>query len=103
MRHLVLSGFMGTGKTTLGPRVAEALGLPFVDADDAIALAAGRRVAAIWQGGGEGAFRAVEASVVAELRARAAPHVVAFGGGVVTEPRLRRLAQERACVVTLAA
>jgi shikimate kinase / 3-dehydroquinate synthase len=103
MRHLVLSGFMATGKTTLGPRVAGQLGWPFVDTDDAIEVAAGKSVAAIWQGGGEGAFRAIEARVVEELLGRSSPHVIALGGGVVAQRELRRLAQERACLVTLEA
>jgi shikimate kinase / 3-dehydroquinate synthase len=103
MRHLVLSGFMATGKSTLGPRVAQRLGLPFVDADDAIEHAAGKSVASVWQQGGEAAFRAIEARVVEELLGRSAPHVIALGGGVVAHRGLRRLAQERACLVTLEA
>jgi shikimate kinase/3-dehydroquinate synthase len=103
MRHLVLSGFMATGKTTLGPKVAAKLGLPFVDTDDAIAAAAGRTVPDLWKSEGEVAFRKLEASVVGDLLARAEPHVLAFGGGAVTTRALRRLAHERACVVTLEA
>jgi shikimate kinase/3-dehydroquinate synthase len=103
MRHLVLSGFMATGKTTLGPRVAAELGMPFVDADDAIAAAAGKSVRDLWRDEGEGAFRALEERVVGELLERSAPHVLAFGGGSVTMPGIRRLAHERACVVTLEA
>src|SRR5271163_997830 len=99
MRHLVLSGFMATGKSTLGPRVARELGWPFVDTDDEIEVAAGKSVAAIWQSGGEGAFRVIEARVAEELLGRSSPHVIALGGGVVARRELRRLAQERACVI----
>jgi shikimate kinase/3-dehydroquinate synthase len=101
MRHLVLSGFMATGKTTLGPKVAARLGLPFVDTDEAVAAAAGRTIAEIWKSDGEVAFRKLEASVVEDLLSRPKPHVLAFGGGAVTTHALRRLAYERASVVTL--
>jgi shikimate kinase / 3-dehydroquinate synthase len=103
MRHLILSGFMATGKTTLGPRVARQLGWPFVDTDDAIEVTSGTSLAALWENGGEGAFRAIEARVVEELLGRSSPHVIALGGGVVARRELRRLAQERGCLVTLEA
>jgi shikimate kinase/3-dehydroquinate synthase len=103
VRHLVLSGFMATGKSTLGPRLAAKLGVPFVDTDDAIAAEAGKSVPELWKDAGEGAFRALEERVITELLARPLPHVVAFGGGSVTVPTLRRHAHERASVVTLAA
>jgi shikimate kinase/3-dehydroquinate synthase len=103
MRHLVLSGFMATGKSTLGPRVARALGLPFVDTDDAVELAAGKSAVALWQNQGEASFRSMEARVVLDLLARVEPHVIALGGGVVAQPDLRRRVRERACIVTLEA
>jgi shikimate kinase/3-dehydroquinate synthase len=101
MRHLVLSGFMATGKTTLAPRVAARLGLPFIDVDAKIASAAGRTIAEIWSSEGEAAFRELEAKVASDWLRRPEPHVLAFGGGAVTTRGLRRLAHERACVVTL--
>jgi shikimate kinase / 3-dehydroquinate synthase len=103
MRHLVLSGFMATGKTTLGPLVAAKLRLPFVDTDEAIAAATGRSVPEIWQTDGEAGFRTVEEAVVMDLLAREEPHVIALGGGAVTIARVRRSASERGCLVTLEA
>jgi shikimate kinase/3-dehydroquinate synthase len=103
MRHLVLSGFMATGKSTLGPITAAKLGLPFVDTDDAVAAATGKSVPEIWQAEGEAGFRTLEEGVVMDLLSREEPHVLAFGGGAVTIDRVRRFAHQRACLVTLEA
>ncbi len=101
MRHVVLSGLMATGKSTLGPRVAARLGLPFVDTDDAIARAAGRSVPDLWKSEGEAGFRAIEERVIGELLRAEKPSVLSFGGGAVTTRAVRALALSRAWVVTL--
>jgi shikimate kinase/3-dehydroquinate synthase len=104
MRSVVLSGFMATGKSTVGAPLAARLGVPFVDTDAEIERAAGRTVPELWRSEGEAAFRARERALVEELLADGAPpRVVAFGGGTVTIPAARRLATERAIVVTLTA
>ena len=84
MRPIVLSGFMATGKSTVGPAVAASLGAPFVDTDDEVAREAGRSVPELWVAEGEAAFRAREAKVVERLLASPEPRVIAFGGGTVT-------------------
>lgn len=92
--HLVLVGLMGTGKSTVGAACAQALGRPFVDTDDLVAVAAGASVEEIFATQGEAAFRAYERAAVAEACERAEPTVIACGGGVVLDPanrdRLRR-------------
>jgi shikimate kinase / 3-dehydroquinate synthase len=100
---LLLNGFMGTGKTTVGRRVAERAGVPFVDLDDVVASDAGRPVPEIFAAEGEAAFRQREA--VALDRALAGPpgRVVALGGGALLDPTRRRAALAKARVVTLAA
>src|SRR5260370_35643062 len=103
MRPIVISGFMGTGKSTVGPMLAARLGVPFVDTDTEIERATGRRVGDLWQTEGESAFRAREATLVERLLADGAPKVIAFGGGAVTIPRTRRYAGDHALVVTLTA
>jgi len=103
MRTVVLSGFMATGKTTVGPQVAARLGVPFVDTDAEIERATGKTVPELWRLEGEAAFRAREAALVETLLSDGAPKVVAFGGGTVTVERTRRLAVSRAVVVTLTA
>lgn len=102
-RSIVLSGFMGTGKSTVGPLVAERLGLPFVDVDREIERASSRTVREIWDREGEAPFRAREAALVLALLVQDTPKVIALGGGAVANPKTRRLAIDRAIVVTLTA
>jgi shikimate kinase/3-dehydroquinate synthase len=100
---LLLGGFMGTGKSTVGRVVAERAGVPFVDLDERIERAAGRSVAAIFATDGERAFRALEARALSDELGAPAPRVVAVGGGALLDARVRRGALARARVVTLAA
>lgn len=90
-KTIYLVGFMGSGKSTIGPRLAKALDLPFVDLDDDIAQAAGRTIPEIFATDGEAAFRDAEHDA---LRARAESGeaaVVALGGGAFTFARNREL------------
>jgi shikimate kinase/3-dehydroquinate synthase len=103
MKSVVLSGFMATGKSTVGPLVAARLGLPFVDTDVEIERAAGTSIPDLWRAEGEAAFRARELALVERLLGDGVRRVVAFGGGTVTVDRARRLAVDRAVVVTLSA
>src|SRR5688572_23766995 len=83
--NVVLIGFMGCGKTTLGARLAQMLGLKFVDMDDCIVKKAGCPIPEIFARNGEAGFRRIESEVLDELQQR--EHlVIATGGGVVTVP-----------------
>jgi shikimate kinase/3-dehydroquinate synthase len=88
-RHVVLVGFMGARKTTLGRDAARVVGRPFVDVDEAIAAEHGP-VAELFANLGEAAFREIEARVVRETLARPEPTVIAVGGGAVETPGLLR-------------
>ena len=90
-RHVVLVGLMGVGKSTVGRRLAKELDRPFADLDEQVELAEGRTIPTLFRTGGEPAFRAAEAAVLAELVARPSPLVIAAGGGVVTGEGNRRL------------
>lgn len=79
-RSLVLVGMMGAGKSSIGRRLATRLGLPFMDADCEIELAAGMTIPDIFALHGEPAFRSGEARVIARLL-EAGPAVLATGGG----------------------
>jgi shikimate kinase/3-dehydroquinate synthase len=103
MKTLVLSGFMATGKSTLGPVVAARLGLPFLDTDSELARRTGESVPNLWRGRGEATFRALEAELVRELLDDGVVRVLSFGGGTVTVRALRHFALDRAFVVTLVA
>ncbi|MGE0409956.1 MAG: shikimate kinase, partial [Amphiplicatus sp.] len=94
-RHIVLVGMMGAGKTTIGKRLAERLGLAFRDADAEIEKAAGMSIAELFAAHGEESFRKGEAQVIARLLCEPA-HVLATGGGAVLSPQTRRLIKEKA-------
>jgi shikimate kinase len=100
-RHVVLVGLMGSGKTTVGRKVASRTGRRFVDADDELEARSGRSVAE-WFAQGEAGFRAAEAELLASLLAEPEPSVVGSGGGVVvTAENRRRLADPDITVIYL--
>jgi shikimate kinase / 3-dehydroquinate synthase len=87
--NLILAGFMGTGKTTVGRLCAHRLGYDFVDADVEIEMRAGLSIPRIFEQQGEAYFRALETALVQELvqRERA---VIATGGGMIVDQANRR-------------
>ncbi len=102
---LVLIGLPGSGKSVVGRRLAHRHDATFVDLDDAIERAAGRRIADIFATEGEAAFRARESAAVAALGPAdpdpALRRVIATGGGTVVEPRNRWLLHRERLVVWL--
>jgi shikimate kinase len=101
-KTIALIGLMGAGKTTIGRRVAAALGLPFKDADCEIEKAAGLTVQEIFDLHGEADFRRGERSVIRRLL-HEPPHVLATGGGAFMDPETRALIRELAISVWLRA
>jgi shikimate kinase len=101
-RTIVLVGMMGAGKTSVGKRLAAALGLPFYDADEEIERAAGRTVSEIFDQLGEAEFRAGERRVIARLLDQP-PHVLATGGGAFVNPETRELVSRKAVSIWLKA
>lgn len=85
---IVLVGFMGAGKTTIGKRLADRLGLPFADSDLVIEERTGRQVPEIFAADGEPAFRALEHQVIGELL-DGPDAVLALGGGAPEHPGTR--------------
>ena len=79
-RSVVLVGMMGAGKSSIGRRLAQRLGIGFVDADAEIEAAAGMTIAEIFARDGEAYFRSGEARVIARLLEQG-PQVLATGGG----------------------
>ena len=87
---IVLVGFMGAGKTTVGRLLAAKLGRPFIDSDQVIEERAGMPIRQIFADMGEPAFRELEHSVIADLLA--GPDVVlALGGGAPRHESTRKL------------
>lgn len=100
--NLVLIGYRGSGKTSVGRRAAERLGWPFVDTDAQIEALTGRTIREIFDLDGAGHFREIEAQVVAEL-ARQRGQVLSVGGGAVLDPDSRRLLRAAGACVWLTA
>ncbi len=102
-RWLVLSGYMGAGKTSVGRRVASRLGRVFVDADREIELHAGMPIPEIFSRRGEVWFRRTEETVIRGILAREPAGVLALGGGALQSDRTRSLVTRVADVVWLRA
>ena len=99
--HVVLVGLMGSGKTTVGKKVAKLIGHRFIDADVEIEARTGRSVAS-WFEDGEPAFRAAEADLLESLLSEPEVLVLGAGGGVVvTESNRRRLQEHDVTAVYL--
>ena len=88
-RHLWLLGLSGVGKSTVGPRLAQALGLPWVDTDAEISRDSGKSIPEIFAQEGEEAFREKEAAVLKKIGAGPAS-VVSCGGGMVLREANRK-------------
>lgn len=88
IRRIVLTGFMGSGKSTAGPLLAARMGWRFVDADDVIESEAGKRIAEIFATEGEAAFRRRERETIARLAAEDGL-VLALGGGAIEAEETR--------------
>ena len=99
-RNLVLVGFMGSGKTAVGRRVAPRLGMRFVDLDDVIVRAAGRSIVEIFATDGEPEFRRLEREAVRDVVAGEG-QVLAPGGGAVMHDDSWRMLRDGNLVVRL--
>jgi len=90
IRRIVLTGFMGSGKSTVGPLVARRLGWRFLDADDVFEAEAGMTIAEFFARHGEPAFRDREHATISRLAASDAL-VLALGGGAIERAENRDL------------
>src|SRR4051812_10129681 len=101
-RSVVLVGMMGAGKSSIGRRLAQRLGIGFVDADAEIEAAAGMTIAEIFASYGEPYFRSGEQRVIARLL-ESGPQVLATGGGACMNPETRAAIAQRGLSVWLKA
>lgn len=99
-KPIALVGMMGVGKTSIGKRLAQRLGLPFVDADHEIVAAAGLSIPEIFSKFGEAHFRDGERRVIARLF-DGTRKVIATGGGAFINAETRGLMLDRAVVIWL--
>lgn len=101
-RNIVLIGFMGSGKSTVGRELQQRLGYPLVDMDQVIEQRAGKPITAIFEDQGEPVFREMETALLRELADPAAPRrIISTGGGVVGSEENRALLRSMGYVVWL--
>ncbi len=99
--NIVLIGFMGAGKTSLGKAVSKSLGVSFLDTDDLIEQAEGKKISEIFAEKGEEHFRALETQTLRSLAERQGGFVLSVGGGLPLREENRPLLHEIGCVVYL--
>jgi len=102
---ITLTGFMGSGKTTVGRIVADALGCPFVDLDQEIVRKTGRSIPQIFESDGESTFRILEKKALEQTISKYSETtaVLSLGGGTVTVPGAVKLLQEKSLCIYLKA
>ena len=102
---VTLTGFMGSGKTTVGKVLADFLGCPFMDLDDLIVKKAGKSIPEIFAQDGEPAFRQLEARLLRQTVEKYTENtvVLALGGGAVTTPASASLLREETVCIYLRA
>ena len=100
MKHLILIGLPGSGKTTVGRLLAQKLSMPFADCDTCLEQQLGRTIPEIFAEEGESYFRREESRMLQTL-CRQAPQVIATGGGAVLLVENRKLICESGLVVFL--
>lgn len=88
-KNIILIGFMGAGKTTIGQLLAEKLGRGFLDADQEIERKHGMPVTEIFKSMGEPAFRQMEKDYIVELCRDSRAQVVSLGGGSFMQDEIR--------------
>ncbi len=93
MKNIVLTGFMGTGKSTVGQQVAQQLQRTFIDMDTLIEQREGRPITQIFADAGEPYFREVEAHLCTELAQRHGLVIATGGGALVPEANLQVMKQ----------
>jgi shikimate kinase len=100
-RTILLAGMMGSGKSTVGRRLADKLGCRFIDTDEEVEAVAGKPIAEIFARDGEARFRELERTVLDGLPERRA--VVALGGGAIVSLENRDLLRTKGVLVLLEA
>jgi shikimate kinase len=102
---IALTGYMGSGKSTVGALVADALGCPFIDLDEVIVKKAGRSIPEIFAADGERGFRRLEKQALEKTVAKYAENtaVLSLGGGTVTIPGAVQLLQDSTLCIYLEA
>lgn len=89
-KHIYLSGFMGSGKSTIAKAVSKKIELPFLDTDQSIEEKQQKKIPQIFSDHGEEYFRDLETQTLIEL-SQSEPHVVSLGGGAILREKNREI------------
>lgn len=103
MKNLILIGFMGAGKTTVGRLLAKEKNMKFVDTDDRIAEEQGKTIPDIFAEYGESYFRDLETDLLRRMQNDTEGAVVSVGGGMPVREENRELLRRLGCVIYLSA
>jgi shikimate kinase len=103
MRAVILTGFMGTGKSSVGTVLARMTGWEFMDLDALIVQAAARTINELFAEHGEPYFRSLESAELRKVAERSGNLILATGGGAVLAPENRAIFKQMGAVVNLTA
>jgi len=101
-QNIILIGFMGTGKSTIGRNLSQTFGYPLIDTDQMIVEQQGRSIPEIFEEEGEEGFRTIETELLRSL-SKYNGHIISTGGGIIGTPANRTLLRELGYVVWLQA
>lgn len=101
MRRIVLMGFMGAGKTTVGKSLSQKLSCKFLDTDEEIEREQNRKISEIFEKDGEEFFRKLETELLWKLQNSKEPFVLSIGGGMPLREENRELLQKIGTVIYL--
>ena len=101
MKNIVLMGFMGAGKTTIGKKLAKALECEFIDTDEWIEKEQGRKISNIFAEDGEAVFRDMETDLLKRFQESKEKFVLSIGGGMPVREENRALLRNLGIVIYL--
>lgn len=100
-KHLALTGFMGSGKTTIGREMAQKSGKPFIDLDAYIEQQEGKTIVEIFENYGEQKFRELESFYLKQVLALQDDTIIALGGGTICNEDNLNLVLSNAWLITI--
>lgn len=103
MKNLILIGFMGAGKTTVGKLFSREKGRKFVDTDERIVREQGKSISELFDERGEGYFRDLETELLERMLEDTKGAVISVGGGMPVREENRELLRQLGCVIYLSA